>query len=187
MILFLFDSFRRCICYLGRPPNSASSTGNKVQHYKEQDDFITSVFGPLTEENKKRLEDIVKQKREAAIKSSEASIAKAKKDKESAAKAASGAPAKKPTKGQKPNEPESAARLSPGEKPKKAAASQAQPDKSQKASAMEPLDEDPFGVSEPQRHGQKLRRGVVEKHSEKYKLQKKSNRKEKSPDKEEPE
>lgn len=156
-----------------------------MQHYKEQDDFITSVFGPLTEENKKRLEDIVKKKQEEAIKSSEASI-KAKKEKDAAAKGASGAPAEKPKKSQKSEETEPAARLAPGEKPKQAAAPQPQPEKKQKAHSNETMDEDPFSVPEPQSPGPKIRRGVPKQPSEKDKMQKKPNEEKIIPDTEEP-
>ncbi|XP_030572645.1 2-oxoglutarate dehydrogenase-like, mitochondrial [Drosophila novamexicana] len=68
----------RGITYQGRPPNSASSTGNKVQHYSEYDAIMTGLFGELTEENKKRIKEIKEQEQKAAVKQSEASLAKAK-------------------------------------------------------------------------------------------------------------
>lgn len=89
----------RCITYHGRPPNSASSTGNKVQHYNEYNDIITSIFGQLTEANKQRLADIIKEQQEKALKKSHASVSRARK-----AKAEKAAAAAKDDKGKKPVE-----------------------------------------------------------------------------------
>ncbi|EDV50186.2 2-oxoglutarate dehydrogenase, mitochondrial isoform X2 [Drosophila erecta] len=56
----------RCVSYHGRPPSSSPATGNKVQHYTEYKALINSVFGELTPENKKRLEDQVKKQQAKA-------------------------------------------------------------------------------------------------------------------------
>ncbi|KAL7733159.1 hypothetical protein ACLKA6_004677 [Drosophila palustris] len=119
------DRSGRCITYHGRPPNSASSTGNKVQHYNEYNDIITSIFGQLTEANKQRLADIIKQQQEKALKESSASLAKAKaeKAKAEAAKAdkepkAAGIPvAQDVRQGKKGDAPTGEALLAPAAKP----------------------------------------------------------------------
>ncbi|XP_020817826.1 2-oxoglutarate dehydrogenase, mitochondrial isoform X2 [Drosophila serrata] len=51
----------RCVSYHGRAPSSSPATGNKVQHFKEYKAFMDSIFGELTEENKARLQGIVKE------------------------------------------------------------------------------------------------------------------------------
>ncbi|XP_043650817.1 2-oxoglutarate dehydrogenase, mitochondrial isoform X2 [Drosophila teissieri] len=56
----------RCISYRGRPPSSSPATGNKVQHYSEYKALIKSVFGELTPENKKRLEEQIKKQQAKA-------------------------------------------------------------------------------------------------------------------------
>ncbi|XP_064539817.1 2-oxoglutarate dehydrogenase-like, mitochondrial [Drosophila montana] len=76
--LLQMEADNRGITYLGRAPNSASSTGNKAQHYTEYNAIMTSLFGELTEENKKRIKEIKEQEQKAAIKQSEASLVKAK-------------------------------------------------------------------------------------------------------------
>ncbi|XP_017863464.1 PREDICTED: 2-oxoglutarate dehydrogenase, mitochondrial [Drosophila arizonae] len=121
----------RCFLYRGRPPNSASSTGNKVQHLTEYNDLITSIFGELTEENKCRMEEKKKAAKSKALKESEAKLAKEKmakmkeegKDPKGAGPAGSAPPAKpqrKPTDSTSPSEGPSpaapAASASPGRK-----------------------------------------------------------------------
>ncbi|XP_017841880.1 2-oxoglutarate dehydrogenase, mitochondrial [Drosophila busckii] len=80
----------RCISYHGRQPNSSPSTGNKVQHYNEYKALITSIFGELTEDNKKRMERIVKEQQQKAKSETAASMASTKttKGKEAAPAAA---------------------------------------------------------------------------------------------------
>ncbi|XP_016933753.2 2-oxoglutarate dehydrogenase complex component E1 isoform X2 [Drosophila suzukii] len=56
----------RCVSYHGRPPSSSPATGNKVQHYNEYKAIIRSIFGELTPENKKRLEEKIKEQQEKA-------------------------------------------------------------------------------------------------------------------------
>ncbi|XP_017063507.1 2-oxoglutarate dehydrogenase, mitochondrial isoform X2 [Drosophila eugracilis] len=56
----------RCVSYHGRPPSASPATGNKVQHYNEYKAYIKSIFGELTPENKKRLEEKVKKQQEKA-------------------------------------------------------------------------------------------------------------------------
>ncbi|XP_030380304.1 2-oxoglutarate dehydrogenase, mitochondrial [Scaptodrosophila lebanonensis] len=87
--LIKVENESRCISYFGRPTNSASSTGNKVQHYNEYKAFITNIFGKLTEENLQRLEKIkaaqqmeAKASMEAAKKTDEAKKAAEAKKKE---------------------------------------------------------------------------------------------------------
>ncbi|XP_033157379.1 2-oxoglutarate dehydrogenase-like, mitochondrial isoform X2 [Drosophila mauritiana] len=56
----------RCVSYHGRPPSASPATGNKVQHYSEYKALITSIFGELTPENKKRIEDRIKKQQAKA-------------------------------------------------------------------------------------------------------------------------
>ncbi|XP_070070536.1 2-oxoglutarate dehydrogenase-like, mitochondrial isoform X2 [Drosophila takahashii] len=56
----------RCVSYHGRPPSSSPATGNKVQHKNEYKAIIKSIFGELTPENKKRLEDKIKEQQAKA-------------------------------------------------------------------------------------------------------------------------
>ncbi|XP_052847447.1 2-oxoglutarate dehydrogenase complex component E1 [Drosophila gunungcola] len=78
------ESETRCVSYHGRPPSSSPATGNKVQHYKEYNAIINSIFGELTPENKERLEAIIKEQQD-----------KAKADSAPPAKSGSSPPAKK--------------------------------------------------------------------------------------------
>ncbi|XP_060652293.1 2-oxoglutarate dehydrogenase complex component E1 [Drosophila nasuta] len=103
-----FQKDTRCVTYHGRPPNSASSTGNKVQHYNEYNDIMNGIFGKLTEANKQRLADQIKAQQDRALKESAASYSKSKKEKVKKAekkddkpKQASGADDKKKTKSKK--------------------------------------------------------------------------------------
>ncbi|BFF97254.1 2-oxoglutarate dehydrogenase mitochondrial [Drosophila madeirensis] len=98
----------RCISYVGRLPNSAPATGNKVQFMTEYKAIMTDVFGEMTEGNKQRLESIVKEqqaKAKAATKAGNEALDAAKKRAEhsikerKAAKASSAADKGAPAKG----------------------------------------------------------------------------------------
>lgn len=75
---------RRCVTYHGRATSSSPATGNMVQHKKEFKAFMDSIFGELTQENKARLERIVKEQQ-----------AKSKADTKSSPPGKSGSPSKK--------------------------------------------------------------------------------------------
>ncbi|XP_017028858.1 2-oxoglutarate dehydrogenase complex component E1 [Drosophila kikkawai] len=66
----------RCVTYHGRAPSSSPATGNKAQHYKEYKAFVESIFGELTEENKARLECIVKAQQAQAKADTQGSLKK---------------------------------------------------------------------------------------------------------------
>ncbi|XP_022218506.1 2-oxoglutarate dehydrogenase-like, mitochondrial [Drosophila obscura] len=110
----------RCISYVGRLPNSAPATGNKVQFKTEYKAFITDVFGEMTEANKQRLERIVKAqqaKAKAATKAGNEALDAAKKRSEHSLKEKAKAPKAAPKKDAAP--PKGADGKSPQEPKKK--------------------------------------------------------------------
>ncbi|XP_017136092.1 2-oxoglutarate dehydrogenase, mitochondrial [Drosophila miranda] len=76
-VLIKKENETRCISYIGRKPNSAPATGNKVQFKTEYKAFMTDVFGEMTDANKQRIERMVKDqqaKAKAATKAGKAEL-----------------------------------------------------------------------------------------------------------------